>query len=131
EAGEYEKRALSLAQTEAYFGPLMILIVGISNLLILYMGGVRYFEGKLSIGVVAQYFMYLNMLIWPFTALGWVTMLVQRAEASMARINEFLKVQPEIRNLVEKDTPIEGKIEFRNVSYTYENTGIEALKNLS
>lgn len=131
EAGEYEKRALSLAQTEAYFGPLMILIVGVSNLLILYMGGVRYYEGKLSIGVVAQYFMYLNMLIWPFTALGWVTMLVQRAEASMTRINEFLKEKPEIENLIEKETPIQGKIEFRNVSYTYENTGIEALKNVS
>ncbi len=131
EAVEYEKRALSLAQTEAYFGPLMILIVGVSNLLILYMGGVRYYEGKLSIGVVAQYFMYLNMLIWPFTALGWVTMLVQRAEASMARINEFLKQKPEIENLIEKHTPVQGKIEFRNVSYTYENTGIEALKNIS
>lgn len=131
EAEEYEKRALSLAQTEAYFGPLMILIVGASNLLILYMGGVRYFEGKLSIGVIAQYFMYLNMLIWPFTALGWVTMLVQRAEASMFRINEFLKQKPEIENQIENDTPIQGKIEFRNVSYTYENTGIEALKNIS
>lgn len=131
EAHEYEKRALSLAQTEAYFGPLMILIVGVSNLLILYMGGVRYYEGKLSIGLVAQYFMYLNMLIWPFTALGWVTMLVQRAETSMARINEFLKEKPEIQNLVEKETPVQGKIEFRNVSYTYENTGIVALKNVS
>lgn len=131
EAAEYEKRALSLAQTEAYFGPLMILIVGVSNLLILYMGGVRYYEGKLSIGVVAQYFMYLNMLIWPFTALGWVTMLVQRAEASMFRINEFLKEKPEIENQIEKETPIQGKIEFRNVSFTYENTGIEALKNVS
>ncbi|SMC88560.1 ABC transporter ATP-binding protein [Moheibacter sediminis] len=131
EAAEYEKRALSLAQTEAYFGPLMILIVGVSNLLILYMGGVRYYEGKLSIGVVAQYFMYLNMLIWPFTALGWVTMLVQRAEASMFRINEFLKEKPEIENQIEKETPIQGKIEFRNVSFIYENTGIEALKNVS
>lgn len=131
EAGEYEKRALSLAQTEAYFGPLMILVVGISNLLILYFGGVRYYEGKLSIGVVAQYFMYLNMLIWPFTALGWVTMLVQRAEASMARINEFLQEKPEIENLVEKKTPVEGKIEFRNVDFIYENTGIQALKNVS
>lgn len=131
EANDYEKKALSLAQTEAYFGPLMILIVGASNLLILYMGGVRYFEGKLSIGVIAQYFMYLNMLIWPFTALGWVTMLVQRAEASMFRINEFLKQKPEIENQIENETPIQGKIEFRNVSYTYENTGIEALKNVS
>lgn len=131
EAGDYEKKALSLAQTEAYFFPLMVLIVGISNLLILYMGGVRYYEGKLNIGVIAQYFMYLNMLIWPFTSLGWVTMLVQRAEASMARINEFLKQKPEIENLVAQETPVSGKIEFKNVSYTYKNTGIQALKNVS
>lgn len=131
EAGIYEKKALSLAQTEAFFFPLMVLIVGISNLLILYMGGLRYAEGKLSIGVIAQFFMYLNMLIWPFTSLGWVTMLIQRAEASMARINEFLKQIPEIQNRVNHATPVKGKIEFRNVSYTYQNTGIEALKNLS
>ena len=131
EAELYEKKALSLAQTEAYFFPLMVLIVGVSNLLILYMGGVRYAEGKLSIGVIAQYFMYLNMLIWPFTSLGWVTMLIQRAEASMARINEFLKQKPEIQNSIDHNTPISGKIEFKNVSYTYQNTGIEALKNIS
>ncbi len=131
EAGVYEKKALSLAQTEAFFFPLMVLIVGISNLLILYMGGVRYAEGKLSIGVIAQFFMYLNMLIWPFTSLGWVTMLIQRAEASMARINEFLKQKPEIENSIEHLTPISGKIEFKNVSYTYENTGIQALKDVS
>lgn len=131
EAASYEKKSLSLAQTEAFFFPLMILIVGVSNLLILYMGGVRYAEGKLDIGVVAQYFMYLNMLIWPFTSLGWVTMLIQRAEASMGRINEFLKQEPEIQNTVEELTPIAGKIEFRNVSYTYPNTGIQALTNVS
>lgn len=131
EAASYEKKSLSLAQTEAFFFPLMILIVGVSNLLILYMGGVRYAEGKLDIGVVAQYFMYLNMLIWPFTSLGWVTMLIQRAEASMGRINEFLKQEPEIQNTIAEPTPIAGKIEFRNVNYTYPNTGIQALNNVS
>ena len=131
EAEGYEKKALSLAQVEAFFSPLMILVVGLSNLLILYIGGLRYYQGILDIGVIAQYFMYLNMLIWPFTSLGFVTMLIQRAEASMARINEFMKQEPEIVNSVEKETPIFGKIEFRNVSYTYENTGIQALKNVS
>src|SRR5690606_24848495 len=131
EAETYEKKALSLAQTEAFFFPLMVLIVGISNLLILYMGGVRYYEGKLNIGVIAQYFMYLNMLIWPFTSLGWVTMLVQRAEASMARINEFMKQKPEIQNAITEPTPVSGTVEFKNVSYTYKNTGIQALKNVS
>lgn len=131
EAEYYEKKALSLAQTQAYFSPLIILIVGVSNLLILYMGGIRYYEGKLDIGIIAQYFMYLNMLIWPFTSLGFVTMLIQRAEASMARINEFMKEKPEIINTVEHDTPVSGKIEFKNVSFRYKNTGIHALKNVS
>lgn len=131
EAAKYEKKALSLAQTEAFFFPLMILIVGISNLMILYVGGIRYYEGKLNIGVIAQYFMYLNMLIWPFTSLGYVTMLVQRAEASMGRINEFLKQKPEIENTIVDETTVSGKIEFKKVGYTYQNTGIEALKNIS
>lgn len=131
QAGLYEKKALALAQIEAFFFPLMVLIVGISNLLILYMGGIRYVEGKLDIGIIAQYFMYLNMLIWPFTSLGFVTMLIQRAEASMGRINEFLKQKPEIVNTQTEMRPIEGKIEFQNVGYTYQNTGIQALKNIS
>lgn len=131
EAEVYEKQSLSLAQTQAYFSPLMILIVGVSNLLILYVGGIRYYEGKLDIGVIAQFFMYLNMLIWPFTSLGYVTMLIQRAEASMSRINEFMKQPPEIQNTVENDTPVSGKIEFKNISFTYKNTGIEAIKDIS
>lgn len=131
EAIQYEKKALSLAQTEAFFSPLMILVVGISNLLILYVGGLRYSSGQLNLGEIAQFFMYLNMLIWPFTSLGFVTMLIQRAEASMARINEFMNQKPEIINTVEQETPISGSIEFKNVSYTYENTGIKALKNIS
>lgn len=131
EAINYEKKALSLAQVEAFFSPLMILVVGISNLLILYVGGIRYSSGELNLGEIAQFFMYLNMLIWPFTSLGFVTMLIQRAEASMGRINEFMKQSPDIINKVEMKTPISGSIEFKNVSYTYENTGIEALKNVS
>src|SRR5690625_3919509 len=75
--------------------------------------------------------MYLNSFFWQFTFLVFVTMLIQRAEASMARINEFMKQKPEIINSVEQETPISGSIEFKNVSYTYENTGIQALKNIS
>lgn len=131
DAGLYEKKALSLSQTEAFFGPLMILIVGISNLIILYFGGTKYVEGTLDIGVVGQFFIFLNMLIWPFTSLGWVTMLVQRAEASMERIVEFMSVKPEYENQIKHETPVYGDIEFRNVSYTYENTGITALKDIS
>ncbi len=128
---QYENKALSLAQTQAAFGPLMIVIVGLSNLIILYLGGQKYMDGTLSIGVIGQFFMYLNMLIWPFTSLGWVTMIVQRAEASMARINEFLDAKSEIVNNTNENTPIKGEIEFRNVTYIYENTGIKALDNVS
>ncbi|SUP53587.1 Probable multidrug resistance ABC transporter ATP-binding/permease protein YheI [Weeksella virosa] len=127
----YQDKALSLAQIQAAFGPLMIIIVGLSNLVILYLGGKKYMDGTLSIGVIGQFFMYLNMLIWPFTSLGWVTMIVQRAEASMARINEFLDQESEIVNHTQEPTPIKGEIEFRNVSYIYENTGIKALDSVS
>ena len=131
ETEEYEKRALHLTQIQAAFGPLMVIIVGISNLIILYLGGLKYIAGDLDIGAIAEFFLYLNMLIWPFTSLGWITMVVQRAEASMTRINEFLDFKSEIKDNPSKDITIEGNIEFKNVSYTYENTGIKALKEVS
>ena len=131
EADEYQKRALNLAQVQAAFGPLMVVVVGVSNLVILYLGGLKYIEGTMDIGSIAQFFLYLNMLIWPFTSLGWITMVVQRAEASMFRINEFLNFESEIVEGDTKDFKIEGTIEFRNVTFVYENTGIKALDNVS
>lgn len=128
---DYQTKALSLSQTQAAFGPIMVIVVGLSNLVILYFGGQKYMDGTLTIGVIGQFFMYLNMLIWPFTSLGWITMIVQRAEASMVRINEFLDQDSEIKNQTETPTPILGKIEFKNVTYIYENTGIKALDNVS
>jgi len=131
EADEYQKRALNLAQIQAAFGPLMLVIVGVSNLVILYLGGLKYIEGTMDIGSIAQFFLYLNMLIWPFTSLGWITMVVQRAEASMSRINEFLNFESEIVEGIETKHEIEGTIEFKNVTFVYENTGIKALSNVS
>ena len=131
EADEYQKRALNLAQVQAAFGPLMVVVVGVSNLVILYLGGLKYIAGTMDIGSIAQFFLYLNMLIWPFTSLGWITMVVQRAEASMFRINEFLNFESEIIEGDTKDFKIEGTIEFRNVTFVYENTGIKALDNVS
>ena len=131
EADEYQKRALNLAQVQAAFGPLMVVVVGVSNLVILYLGGLKYIAGTMDIGSIAQFFLYLNMLIWPFTSLGWITMVVQRAEASMFRINEFLNFESEIVEGETKDFQIEGTIEFRNVTFVYENTGIKALDNVS
>ena len=131
EADEYQKRALNLAQVQAAFGPLMVVVVGVSNLVILYLGGLKYIAGTMDIGSIAQFFLYLNMLIWPFTSLGWITMVVQRAEASMFRINEFLNLESEIVEGETKDFQIEGTIEFRNVTFVYENTGIKAIDNVS
>ena len=131
EADEYQKRALNLAQVQAAFGPLMVVVVGVSNLVILYLGGLKYIAGTMDIGSIAQFFLYLNMLIWPFTSLGWITMVVQRAEASMFRINEFLNFESEIKEGETKDFQIDGTIEFRNVTFVYENTGIKALDNVS
>jgi len=131
EADEYQKRALNLAQIQAAFGPLMVVVVGVSNLVILYLGGLKYIAGTMDIGSIAQFFLYLNMLIWPFTSLGWITMVVQRAEASMFRINEFLNAETNVDNNPRKEHLVKGKIEFRNVSYVYENTGIKALDNVS
>ncbi|MFV0189214.1 MULTISPECIES: ABC transporter ATP-binding protein [unclassified Empedobacter] len=131
EADEYQKRALNLAQIQAAFGPLMVVVVGVSNLVILYLGGVKYIEGTMDIGSIAQFFLYLNMLIWPFTSLGWITMVVQRAEASMFRINEFLNAETDVKEKQLVNHEVEGTIEFKNVTYIYENTGIKALDNVS
>lgn len=131
EADEYQIRALNLAQIQAAFGPLMVVVVGVSNLMILYLGGLKYIEGTMDIGSIAQFFLYLNMLIWPFTSLGWITMVVQRAEASMFRINEFLNAETDIEEKEFEYQEIDGTIEFKNVSYVYENTGIKALDNVS
>ncbi|MGM5631789.1 ABC transporter ATP-binding protein [Apibacter raozihei] len=130
-SNEYREKSLSLASTEAFFSPLMLLIIGLSNLFILYIGGQRYISGKIDVGTITDFFLYLNILIWPFTALGWVTSMTRRAEASMERINEFLDVKEDIINNNYNIYPITGNIKFENVSYTYPNTGIKALNSIS
>lgn len=128
----YRDTAISLANIDAFFSPLIVIVIGLSQIIILYIGGMRYINGKIpEIGTLAQFFMYLNMLIWPFTSLGWVSMVIQRAEASMKRINEFIGTRPLIQNSTEEKFNIKGNIKFENVSYVYENTGIRALKNIS
>ncbi len=128
----FQEKSMDLVKIEAFFFPIMILTVGLSHALILFMGGLLYINGVVNnIGTIAQFFLYINMLIWPFTALGWVSSIIQRASASQKRINEFLLEEPEIKNLVKTKNPIEGKIEFKNVSFIHQNTGIEALKNIS
>ncbi|MBQ0147504.1 MAG: ABC transporter ATP-binding protein [Flavobacteriaceae bacterium] len=131
EAQDYKTKALHLSQIQAAFGPLMVIVVGISNLIILYLGGLKYISGDLDIGAIAEFFLYLNMLIWPFTSLGWITTVVQRAEASMTRINEFLNYKSEIIDTPNNVIDLKGDIEFENISYVYDNTGIKALDGIS
>ncbi|RZJ32958.1 MAG: ABC transporter ATP-binding protein, partial [Chryseobacterium sp.] len=128
---DYQDKALDLAKTEAYFFTIILFVVGLLNVAILYIGGQKYIAGEMSVGTIADFFMYINMLIFPFSMLGWVTSVNQRAEASMQRVNEFMDVKSDIVNTNQEIYPIQGEIEFRNVSYTYPNTGIKAIDKLS
>jgi ATP-binding cassette subfamily B multidrug efflux pump len=129
---ENRQKQIDLTKVQALFFPLMILLIGISNLIVIYVGGIQYMNGEIEhIGTIAEFIIYVNMLTWPVATVGWVTSLVQQAEASQERINEFLKTEPEIKNTVNEPTPIKGDIEFKNVSFVYPDTNIEALKNVS
>ncbi len=128
---EGKDKSMSLAKVNAWFFPLMILLIGISNILVIYIGGKQYFAGEIGVGLIAEFILYVNMLTWPVAIVGWLTTIVQRAEASQKRINEFLGEQPEMKNEVHHETPIQGKIEFKDVTFTYEDTEITALKNIS
>lgn len=129
---ENRQKQINLTKVQALFFPLMILLIGISNLIVIYVGGMQYMNGEIeNIGTIAEFIIYVNMLTWPVATVGWVTSLVQQAEASQERINEFLKTEPEIKNHTATETPIKGDIEFKNVSFTYPDTNIEALKNVS
>lgn len=129
---EGKDTSMDLAKVNAWFFPLMILLIGISNIFVIYIGGKQYINGEIaSIGIIAEFILYVNMLTWPVAVVGWLTSIVQRAEASQKRINEFLQVQPTIKNEVQEYTPIKGDIEFKNVTFTYEDTNITALNNIS
>ena len=127
---DYQDKALDLAKTEAYFFTIILFVIGLLNVAILFMGGQKYIAGEISVGKIADFFMYINILIWPFSMVGWVVSVNQRADASMSRINEFLDQKSEIKSGLTQHS-LQGEIEFRNVSYTYPNTGIQALNQLS
>jgi len=127
-----KEKQLHLVKVQALFFPMMILLIGTSNLLVIYIGGMQYINGEIeSLGTIAEFIIYVNMLTWPVATVGWVTSIVQQAEASQKRINEFLKIAPEIKNEVKEHTEITGDIMFKNVSFTYDDTNIQALKNVS
>jgi len=131
-ANTSKDKNISLYKAQALFFPLMILLIGISNILVIYIGGMQYINGEIeNIGIIAEFIIYVNMLTWPVAVVGWVTSIVQQAEVSQQRINEFLNEDPSIKNYVPEKTPVQGSIEFDNVSFTYGDTNITALKNIS
>ncbi len=126
-----KEKNISLSKVQALFFPLMIFLIGVSNVIVIYIGGNQFIDGEIQVGAIASFVMYVNILTWPVASVGWVTSMTQQAAASQERINEFLKQIPEIKNTVNKATKINGKIQFKNVSLTYDDTNITALKNVS
>lgn len=131
ESNAYKMNSMSLVKVQALFYPSMLLLVGLSTILTVYIGGKQVIDGAITPGNIAEFIVYVNQLTFPVTMLGWVTTLIQRAAASQKRINEFLKLQPDIISTNTETPLINGKISFKNVSFTYPDTGIEALKNVS
>ncbi len=131
ESETYKDKNMELVKINAMFFPLMLLLVGLSTLLTVYIGGQEVIAGRATTGNIAEFIIYVNMLTWPVAALGWVTSIIQRAAASQERINEFLHLTPEIVSVKNIEKEIDGKIEFRNVSFTYPDSGIVALSDVS
>ncbi|CAL2078815.1 ABC transporter [Tenacibaculum dicentrarchi] len=130
-ADKSKEKNIELHKVQALFFPLMILLIGVSNIIVLYIGGQQYIAGEIQLGAIASFVMYVNILTWPVAVVGWVTSTVQQAAASQERINEFLEQIPEIRNNTNTHTKIQGKIEFKDVSLTYDDTNITALKKVN
>jgi ATP-binding cassette subfamily B protein len=126
----YQKN-MSLVKVQAWFFPLMILLIGCSNLIVIYVGGNQYINNEIEIGVLAEFIIYVNMLTWPVAVVGWITSIVQQAEASQKRINDFLKEAPEIFDGPGVTKEITGTIEFKGVSLTYPETQINALNQIN
>jgi ATP-binding cassette subfamily B protein len=127
----YRNYSMNLVKTNSLFFPVMMLLIGLSTILTIYIGGNEYIAGNISKGNILEFVIYINMLTWPVTAIGWVTSIIQRAAASQTRINEFLLTQSNIVNPSDETMEMEGKITFNNVSFTYPESGIKALKNIS
>jgi len=126
-----KEKNMSLVTLQAWFFPLMLLLIGVSNLIVILIGGSQYINGEIEIGVLAEFIIYVNMLTWPVTVVGWLTSIIQQAEASQKRINDFLKETPSIKNGNGNKKITQGEIEFKNVTLTYPETKIKALNDVS
>ena len=130
-ANKSRDKNMSLVKIQAWFFPLMILLIGISNILVVFIGGRQYMNNEIELGVLAEFIIYVNMLTWPVATVGWVTSIVQQAEASQKRINEFLNTKSSITSSDENNITIDGEIEFKNIEFTYPETFIKACNNIS
>ncbi len=130
-AKEYKKRSMAMIMVNALFMPTIVFLIGLSTILTIYIGGLKSYDSSISLGGILAFIFFVNKLTWPFASIGWVTSIIQRASASQTRINEFLSLQPQIINPSNNPFKLIGDIEFKNISLTYENSGIEALKKLS
>ncbi len=136
---DYREKAMSLARIDAAFFPIMIVLIGASTIITVYVGGLKVISGAITAGNVAEFVIYVNMLTWPVTAIGWIASVIQQAEASQKRINEFLNEVPEVKDdkrlslspEEESARRIEGDIAFENVSFSYTEEGVDALQNVS
>ncbi|MFN8430508.1 MAG: ABC transporter ATP-binding protein [Spirosomataceae bacterium] len=131
ESKNYQHQTMGLTRVDALFSPSIMFLIGLSTVVCIYIGGQEIIAGRLSAGNIAEFIMYVFMLTWPLTALGWTSGQIQRAEASQKRINEFLKTQNDIVSHKNINKKLEGNIKFENVGFLYPDTGIEALKNIN
>lgn len=132
ETDRYKEKSMGLVRINALFTPLMLLLIGLSTIITIYVGGILVLDGSISTGNIAEFVIYINMLTWPVTSIGWVASIIQRAAASQKRINEFLSISPDIvKNDTQEQSSLEGDIEFDGVTFVYPDTNIVALKNLS
>ncbi|NUO01779.1 MAG: ABC transporter ATP-binding protein [Saprospiraceae bacterium] len=131
ESEVYKQKSLAMAKINAFFYPMMLLMIGASTIITVYVGGLQVVKGVITPGNIAEFVIYVNMLTWPVTAIGWIASIMQQAAASQRRINEFLDTEPEIVNTVTDPTPLQGHIEFENVHFIYPDTGISAINGIS
>ena len=129
-SSETKDKSIDLAKFQSWFFPMMLLLIGCSNILVIFIGGNQYINGEINLGVLAEFIIYVNMLTWPVATVGWVTSIVQQAEASQKRINEFLSEKNEIISVNQNDYKIKGELEFKGVSLKYPETNIEALSEI-
>ncbi len=131
ESNDYKDKSLALTRVQSLFFPLVMGLIGLSTILTVYAGSAEVIKGSLTFGNIAEFIIYVNLLTWPVTALGWISSIIQRAAASQKRLNEFLKTDNDIVSKKNISAQLEGSIEFKDVSFTYPDSGIEALKNIS